>query len=72
MFQVEIEGKSCIAESEGVKVIPTFRIYRNGSQVEEIPGDDFDRLESSIKKLYCTHLIEGQAQIKSSSSNKMH
>ncbi|KAL3619711.1 hypothetical protein CASFOL_034623 [Castilleja foliolosa] len=51
-LKVDIEEKPSLAKSECIKVIPMFRIYRNGSQVEEI-GDNLERLESCIKS-YCT------------------
>ncbi|KAK6130714.1 hypothetical protein DH2020_035568 [Rehmannia glutinosa] len=51
-LKVDIEDNPRIAKSEGVKVIPTFRVYRNGSKVKEI-GDNVDKLESCVK-LYCS------------------
>ncbi|KAK6130655.1 hypothetical protein DH2020_035630 [Rehmannia glutinosa] len=51
-LKVDVEDNPNIAKSEGVKVIPTFRVYRNGLQVKEI-GDNVDKLESCVK-LYCS------------------
>jgi len=46
---VEIEDHPYLANSEHVRSIPAFKIYKNGSRVKEIPGNDREMLESSVK-----------------------
>ena len=40
-----------ITKSQGVSLVPTFRVYRNGSSVKDIDGYDYDLLENTIKSL---------------------
>ncbi|XP_061345954.1 TPR repeat-containing thioredoxin TTL1-like [Gastrolobium bilobum] len=48
-LKVEIEDHPYLAKSEGVSSIPAFKIYKNGSRVKEIPGNNHELLERSVK-----------------------
>lgn len=48
-LKVEIEDHPYLAKSEGVNCIPAFKIYKNGSRVKEIPGNNHDLLEKLVK-----------------------
>uniref|UniRef100_A0A2P2IMP2 Uncharacterized protein MANES_02G153700 n=1 Tax=Rhizophora mucronata TaxID=61149 RepID=A0A2P2IMP2_RHIMU len=48
-LKVEIEDQTCLAKSEGVTSLPSFKIYKNGSQVIEIPGHDRELLEKLVR-----------------------
>ncbi|GAB2283418.1 hypothetical protein Dimus_017933 [Dionaea muscipula] len=48
-LKVQVEDHNGIAKAEGVNSLPSFNIYKNGSRVKEVPGEDHDLLESSIK-----------------------
>ncbi|THF97594.1 hypothetical protein TEA_007596 [Camellia sinensis var. sinensis] len=48
-LKVEIEDHPYLAKSENVSSIPSFKIYKNGSKIKEIPGDNRELLESSVK-----------------------
>ncbi|KAL5559018.1 hypothetical protein UlMin_035229 [Ulmus minor] len=48
-LKVEIEDHPYLAKTEGVSSIPTFKIYKNGSRVKDIPGNNHELLESSVK-----------------------
>ncbi|GKV44037.1 hypothetical protein SLEP1_g51269 [Rubroshorea leprosula] len=48
-LKVEVEDHPYLAKSEGVSSIPAFKIYKNGSRVKEIPGNNRDLLEKSVK-----------------------
>ncbi|KAL5078588.1 hypothetical protein RYX36_007009 [Vicia faba] len=48
-LKVEIEDHPYLAKSEGVSSFPTFKIYKNGSRVEEISGSNHELLERSVK-----------------------
>ncbi|KAK7282808.1 hypothetical protein RIF29_11876 [Crotalaria pallida] len=48
-LKVEIEDHPYLAKSEGVSSIPSFKIYKNGSRVKEIPGNSHEMLERSVK-----------------------
>ncbi|KAG5529437.1 hypothetical protein RHGRI_029981 [Rhododendron griersonianum] len=48
-YKVEVEEHPSIAKSEGVSSLPAFKIFKNGSRVKEIPGDNHELLESSVK-----------------------
>lgn len=47
--QVEIEDHPYLTKSEGVNTIPAFKIYKNGSRVKEISGNNHELLERSVK-----------------------
>ncbi|KAK7311618.1 hypothetical protein RJT34_09875 [Clitoria ternatea] len=48
-LKVEIEDHPYLAKSEEVNSIPAFKIYKNGSRVKEIPGNNHELLERSVK-----------------------
>ncbi|XP_014502104.1 TPR repeat-containing thioredoxin TTL1 [Vigna radiata var. radiata] len=48
-LKVEIEDHPYLAKSEGVNCIPAFKIYKNGSRVKEIPGNNHELLEKLVK-----------------------
>ncbi|KAJ0085283.1 hypothetical protein Patl1_08509 [Pistacia atlantica] len=48
-LKVEVEDHPYLAKSEGVSSIPAFKIYKNGSRVKEIPGNNRELLEKSVK-----------------------
>ncbi|TKY56248.1 TPR repeat-containing thioredoxin TTL1 [Spatholobus suberectus] len=47
-LKVEIEDHPYLAKSEGVSSIPAFKIYKNGSRVKEISGNNHELLERSV------------------------
>ncbi|KAL1310054.1 hypothetical protein HN51_052735 [Arachis hypogaea] len=48
-LKVEIEDHPYLAKSEDVNSVPAFKIYKNGSRVKEIPGNNHQLLEKSVK-----------------------
>ncbi|WJX57596.1 hypothetical protein P8452_43140 [Trifolium repens] len=48
-LKVEIEDHPYLAKSEGVNSTPSFKIYKNGSRVKEISGNNHALLERSVK-----------------------
>lgn len=48
-LQVEVEDQPSLAKSEGVGILPAFKIYKNGSKTKDIPGSNHDILESTIQ-----------------------
>ncbi|XVF36732.1 hypothetical protein REPUB_Repub19eG0083500 [Reevesia pubescens] len=48
-LKVEVEDHPYLAKSEAVSSIPAFKIYKNGSRVKEIPGNNPELLERSVK-----------------------
>ncbi|MCL7051402.1 hypothetical protein MKW94_015618 [Papaver nudicaule] len=48
-IKVEVEEHPQLAKSEGVNVVPIFRMYKNGSRMKEIPGTSLELLESTVK-----------------------
>ncbi|KAI5589082.1 hypothetical protein BDE02_05G138000 [Populus trichocarpa] len=48
-LKVEVEDHPYLAKSERVTFLPSFKIYKNGSRVKEIPGNNHDLLEKSVK-----------------------
>ncbi|KNA03755.1 hypothetical protein SOVF_206100 [Spinacia oleracea] len=49
-LKVEVEDYQSLVKSEGVSSLPTFRIYRSGSMVKELGGEDHESLESSVRE----------------------
>ncbi|GMI77211.1 hypothetical protein HRI_001390400 [Hibiscus trionum] len=47
-LKVEIEDHPYLAKSEALSSIPAFKIYKNGSRVKEVPGNNPELLESSV------------------------
>lgn len=48
-LKVEVEDHPYLAKSERVTLLPSFKIYKNGSRVKEIPGNNHELLEKSVK-----------------------
>ncbi|KAG8632953.1 hypothetical protein MANES_18G068500v8 [Manihot esculenta] len=48
-LKVEVEDHPYLAKSESVTALPSFKIYKNGSRVKEIPGNNRELLEKSVK-----------------------
>ncbi|KAG5245824.1 TPR repeat-containing thioredoxin TTL [Salix suchowensis] len=48
-LKVEVEDHPYLAKSERVTLLPSFKIYKNGSRVKEIPGNHRELLEKSVK-----------------------
>ncbi|KHN23937.1 TPR repeat-containing thioredoxin TTL1 [Glycine soja] len=48
-LKVNIQTSPAVAAAENVRVVPTFKIYKNGSQVKEIICPSHDMLEHSIR-----------------------
>ncbi|CAO2827742.1 unnamed protein product [Amaranthus hypochondriacus] len=49
-LKVEVEDCQSLMKFEGVESLPAFKIYRNGSKVSEVPGQNQECLESTIKE----------------------
>ncbi|CAL0310184.1 unnamed protein product [Lupinus luteus] len=48
-LKVDIQGSPTIATAENVRIVPTFKIYKNGSRVKEILCPSRDMLEHSVR-----------------------
>ncbi|KAG8657918.1 TPR repeat-containing thioredoxin TTL1 [Manihot esculenta] len=48
-LKVNIENIPAVADAENVKIVPTFKIYKNGSRVKEIVCPSCDMLEHSVR-----------------------
>ncbi|PIN16564.1 Thioredoxin [Handroanthus impetiginosus] len=48
-LKVDIEESPAIAHAENVRIVPTFKIYRNGSRVKEMVCPSPEVLESSVR-----------------------
>ncbi|KAL0328425.1 UNVERIFIED_CONTAM: TPR repeat-containing thioredoxin TTL1 [Sesamum calycinum] len=48
-LKVDIEESPAIAHAENVRIVPTFKIYRNGSRVKEMVCPSQEVLESSVR-----------------------
>ncbi|ESW05193.1 hypothetical protein PHAVU_011G160000 [Phaseolus vulgaris] len=48
-LKVDIQASPAVATAENVRVVPTFKIYKNGSRVKEIICPSHDMLEHSIR-----------------------
>ncbi|KAE9592876.1 hypothetical protein Lal_00029436 [Lupinus albus] len=48
-LRVDIQENPTVATSENVRIVPTFKIYKNGSRAKEIVCPSRDMLEQSIK-----------------------
>ncbi|OIW05291.1 hypothetical protein TanjilG_03680 [Lupinus angustifolius] len=49
-LKVDIQECPTIATSENVRIVPTFKIYKNGSRVKEIVCPSRDTLEHSVRR----------------------
>ncbi|KAJ9153519.1 hypothetical protein P3X46_026947 [Hevea brasiliensis] len=48
-LKVDIENNPAVANAENVRIVPTFKIYKNGSRVKEIVCPSHDMLEHSVR-----------------------
>ncbi|KAL9245736.1 hypothetical protein vseg_019353 [Gypsophila vaccaria] len=49
-LKVEVEDSHSLMKSESISTLPAFKVYIKGLNVKNIPGEDFESLESSIKE----------------------
>lgn len=47
--KVDVQESPAIADTEHVRVVPTFKIYKNGSRVKEMICPSPEVLESSVR-----------------------
>ncbi|KAF9666717.1 hypothetical protein SADUNF_Sadunf16G0257800 [Salix dunnii] len=48
-IKVDVEENPAIANAENVRIVPTFKIYKNGNRVKEIVCPSHDMLEHSVR-----------------------
>lgn len=48
-LKVNVEESADVANAENVRIVPTFKIYKNGSRVKEIVNPTSEVLEASVK-----------------------
>lgn len=48
-LKVNIEESTDVANAENVRIVPTFKIYKNGSRVKEIVNPTSDVLEATVR-----------------------
>ncbi|KAK7272578.1 hypothetical protein RJT34_29265 [Clitoria ternatea] len=48
-LKVDIQASPTVATAENVRIVPTFKIYKNGSRVKEIVCPSRDMLEHSVR-----------------------
>lgn len=48
-LKVDIDENPAVAAAENVRIVPTFKIYKNGSRVKEIVCPSRDMLEQSVR-----------------------
>ncbi|KAM7252159.1 hypothetical protein ACFE04_024042 [Oxalis oulophora] len=48
-LKVDIEERSAVANAENIRIVPTFKIYKNGTRVKEIVCPSRDMLEHSVR-----------------------
>lgn len=48
-LKVDVEGSPAIANAEHVRIVPTFKIYKNGCRVKEMVCPSKELLESSVR-----------------------
>lgn len=46
---MDIDNNPAVANAENVRIVPTFKIYKNGSRVKEIVCPSHDMLEHSVR-----------------------
>lgn len=52
-LKVDIDECTAVANAENVRIVPTFKIYKNGSRVKEIICPSRDVLEHSVRHYSC-------------------
>lgn len=50
-YKLDVDAVSDVAASQGIRAMPTFKIYRNGLCEETIQGGDLARLRADIERL---------------------
>ncbi|KAJ7948433.1 TPR repeat-containing thioredoxin TTL1-like [Quillaja saponaria] len=48
-FKVDVEENPAIAKAEGIRMVPTFKIYKYGEKVKEMINPSYQSLENSVK-----------------------
>lgn len=48
-YKVDVEESPAVAMAENVRILPTFKIYKNGSRVKEMVCPSPEVLESSVR-----------------------
>jgi len=46
---VDVNGSAAVAKAENVRIVPTFKIYKNGTRVKEIICPSQQVLEYSVR-----------------------
>ncbi|KAL9642689.1 hypothetical protein ABK040_009768 [Willaertia magna] len=49
-LKVDVDKAGDISQQEGVKAMPTFKFYKNGSKIAEVVGADIGKVESYVKQ----------------------
>ena len=52
-MQVNVEELDMVAGSAGIQSMPTFQVYKNGKQYDELMGTNIEKLISLLKKYNC-------------------
>lgn len=47
---MDVEDNPCLAKTESVSFIPTFKIYKSGQKVKELLGPSEQALEYAVKR----------------------
>ncbi|KAK9670457.1 hypothetical protein RND81_13G203300 [Saponaria officinalis] len=47
--KVEVEDNKSLMKSESIGSVPVFKVYRSGVIVQNVPGEDYESLECTIK-----------------------
>jgi thiol-disulfide isomerase/thioredoxin len=50
-IKVDVDEADGFAQSQGIKCMPTFKIFKNGSLVEEILGENIESLKNAVVSL---------------------
>ncbi|OAY60714.1 inactive TPR repeat-containing thioredoxin TTL3 [Manihot esculenta] len=48
-FKVDVEESLAVAKAEGIRTVPTFKVYKNGDKVKEMIRPSLQFLEDSVK-----------------------
>lgn len=49
-YKVDVDEQSQIAGEVGIRAMPTFIFFKNGSKIEEIVGADPSKLQAAVSK----------------------
>ena len=47
-YKVDVDVNGDAAESVGISAMPTFKFYKNGKEVHEIVGANFDKIKEAV------------------------